>query len=110
MIKAHELRLGNYGYAPLNEIVYITQIGHDTNPDYIGYKFVHENSSGQNGFAPIPLTEEILLKCDEIDWLLKDELGYFVLLNNKKVYIKFVHLLQNIYFCIEQKELQCDNI
>ena len=54
---------------------------------------------------PIPLTEEILLKCGGIKWLLSDHEYYYVLINNKKIRIKFVHSLQNIYLCIEQKEL-----
>ena len=55
-------------------------------------------------FNPIPLTEEILLKFGfEIEWLLSDSKGYYVLINNKKIRIKFVHSLQNIYFYIEKK-------
>ena len=54
---------------------------------------------------PIPLTEEILLKCGGIKWLLSDHECYYVLINNKKIRIKFVHSLQNIYLCMEQKEL-----
>lgn len=58
-----------------------------------------------NNIHPIPLTEEILLKCGDIKWLLSDRGGYYVLINNKKIRIKFVHSIQNIYLCIEQKEL-----
>ena len=53
---------------------------------------------------PIPLTEDWLLKLEKIDWLLKDDNGYYVYINKKKIYVLFVHSLQNMYFCIEQKE------
>lgn len=57
-------------------------------------------------FNPIPLTEEILLKFGfEIEWLLSDSKGYYVLINNKKIRIKFVHSLQNIFYSISGKEL-----
>ncbi len=59
---------------------------------------------------PIPLTEEILLKFGKIEWVNKDIDGFFYWFNGDKKYLKFVHSLQNTYFCIEQKELLCDNI
>jgi hypothetical protein len=54
----------------------------------------------------IPLTEEWLLKFGKINWLYKDTHGYYTTFNNKRIYFKFVHSLQNFYFCVEQKELQ----
>ena len=55
---------------------------------------------------PIPLTEEWFLKFGKIEWLSHDINGYFYWFNKEKKYIKFVHILQNTYFCIEQKELK----
>ena len=55
---------------------------------------------------PILLTEEWLLKFGKIEWLSHDINGYFYWFNKEKKYIKFVHILQNTYFCIEQKELK----
>jgi hypothetical protein len=58
-----------------------------------------------NFCKPIELTEEWLLKFGKIDWISKDIDGIFFWFNGEKKYIKFVHSLQNTYFCIEQKEL-----
>lgn len=58
-----------------------------------------------NNINGIPITEEILVKAGDTKWLLSDCEGYYVLINNKKIRIKFVHSLQNIFLCIEQKEL-----
>jgi hypothetical protein len=55
---------------------------------------------------PILLTEKWLLKFGKINWLYKDTHGYYTAFNNKRIYFKFVHSLQNFYFCVEQKELQ----
>ena len=66
-------------------------------------------------FKPIPLTEEWLrgFGFDYLDnsfWndgfriYLKDN-EFYILTEQKRVYLEFVHSLQNIYFCIEQKEL-----
>lgn len=60
--------------------------------------------------TPIQLTEEWLLKFGKIEWVNKDIDGFFYWFNGEKKYLKFVHSLQNTYFCIEQKELLCDNI
>jgi len=55
---------------------------------------------------PIELTEEWLIKFEKISWLSKDNDGFFYWFNGEKKYIKFVHVLQNTYFCIELKELK----
>ena len=56
-------------------------------------------------FRPIPLTEDWLLKFEDIFWITKDINGFFYWFNGEKKYIKFVHSLQNIYFALTQKEL-----
>lgn len=63
-----------------------------------------------NNLEPIELTEEWLIKFEEIKWLSKDIGGYFLWFSGKKIYIKFVHSLQNMYFCIEEKELTYEEI
>jgi len=60
MIKVNEIRIDNYLKAPLGEIMQVKQIGHKDNPNYI--YCTYENGFGVNGFEPIPLTEEWLLK------------------------------------------------
>lgn len=73
--------------------------------------FIHIGNLIKNDLVkPIPLTEEWLLKFDKIEWISKDVGGIFYWFNGEKKYLKFVHLLQNTYFCIEQKELLCVNI
>ena len=58
-------------------------------------------------YHPIPLTEESLIKFGKIDWLSKDIIGYFVWFNGSKIYLEFVHLLQNLYFTLTGEELEC---
>ena len=101
MILPQELRIGNYVFDIDGDVLQIGQILD------IGVKFKNTSlSSRYEKIKPIPLTEEILLKFGfDIEWLLSDSKCYYVLINNKKIRIKFVHSLQNIYLCIEQKEL-----
>lgn len=80
---------------------------------YVGYDYlgvIIDNSEVEimlQDIEPIPLTEEWLLKFENIPWISKDKSGVFYWFNGEKKYIKFVHTLQNTYFCIEQKELLC---
>jgi hypothetical protein len=67
--------------------------------------YLHPFTEDIHYLIPIPLTEEWLLKLGKIDWISKDINGIFFWFNGEKKYIKFVHSLQNTYFCIEQKEL-----
>jgi len=103
-MKANELRhknLVNYHgkaievFGVLGNVIYYNDGKcHDSNiGDYIA-------------FEPIPLTPEWLERLkNKIEWLYCDKKGYYLKINSKKTYIKFVHSLQNTYFCIEQKEL-----
>ena len=118
MIKPQELRIGSNVNTELG-IAEVIGIYEDV-VDVKGVSVI-DNSSGNKisistrsfdgcveyeKIQPIPLTEEILLKFGfDIEWLLSDSKCYYVLINNKKIRIKFVHSLQNIYLCIEQKEL-----
>lgn len=60
MIKANELRIGNWVQAPLGEWMQVNQIGHHDNPDYIHAE--GPEGFGQNGFDPIELTPEVFRK------------------------------------------------
>lgn len=94
-MKANELRIGN-----------LTNEGEITLSDF--YNMCLDDNCP---YTPIPLTEGVLLKFGiSIAWLRLDIDGYYVIINRKKVYIKFVHSLQNMYFCIEQKEMIWKNI
>lgn len=53
---------------------------------------------------PIPLSEEWLIRFGKISWLSHDIGGYFVWFNGDKIYIKFVHSLQNFYSCFKVKK------
>jgi hypothetical protein len=95
-MKANELRIGNLIQSRENRIFEVT---------LEDLQFIEAGSLCK----PITLTEEWLLKFDKIDWISKDIKGVFFWFNGEKKYIKFVHSLQNTYFCIEQKELLCVN-
>jgi len=58
-------------------------------------------------YLPIELTPEWLERMVRIPWLSNDIDGYFFWFNGEKKYIKFLHTLQNVYFSIETKELEC---
>ena len=59
---------------------------------------------------PISLTEEVLLNCDITAPIFKSNFskdigGYFIWVGGFKVYIKYLHQLQNLYFALTSKEL-----
>jgi hypothetical protein len=94
-MKVNELRIGNL-YNQFGNI-------HQVNGHIISE--LEKAPQGQLWCKPIPLTEEWLIKFGKIDWISKDINGIFFWFNGEKKYIKFVHSLQNTYYCIEQKEL-----
>jgi len=134
MIKAKELRIGNFLYRqtlpviPANfinkEIISVGKVDEDLFNDKIDCQF-----------APIPLTEEWLLKFgfekyDEEYWFnpqypsyeicinnpirfylpedIKDESEYYSTKDSNCV-IKYVHQLQNLYHALTGQELQLTN-
>jgi hypothetical protein len=126
MIKANDLRIGNYIINPFGAIITIDEI-HKS-----GVKF-KTTIYDLTHCKPIPLTEEILLKCEnynkkygfslnETTYLFFNESrGYFYPyltqdaefsnLENKCVYlerIKYLHELQNLYFALTNQELNIE--
>jgi hypothetical protein len=97
-MKSTDLRIGNL-ILKNNEIYEISSLF---------FVDLHDGTIRENNnyvVKPITLTEEWLLKFGKIDWISKDIDGIYFWFNGEKKYIKFVHSLQNTYFCIEQKEL-----
>ena len=111
MIKPQELRIGSLldvdgniiKVGKIEENFISWNIAKDTAKFKIWNPFLPISDKRIN---PIPLTEEILLNFGfEIEWLLSDSKGYYVLINNKKIRIKFVHSLQNLFFSLCGEEL-----
>jgi hypothetical protein len=119
MIKANELRIRNLFLLPdLNEIVEVITIS----KNLIGYKSKRRVGECTLEFAkPIPLTEEILLKCGgklNSKLVIFDRFQLYYLLSCKEWYvtdlktscymtnIKFLHEWQNFVFTMNGKELE----
>jgi hypothetical protein len=102
-MKINELRVGNYIYY-CDEIYKVD----------LRCIYNHMDDEQDDAYQPIPLTEEILLKC-EIDEDINVEfdkiLGYYVVyledsfcLNSVKLY--HLHQLQNLYYALTNDELR----
>lgn len=115
MIKANQLRIGtklNYISAE-GDVLVSTIDDQDIKwcvDDNVGFNLVHK---------PIELTEEILLKCDEIvknnsfypykflNGLIKIRNGiYFFKYYGIEIELPFLHQLQNLFFALTNEELQ----
>lgn len=107
-MRAQDFRIGNKimfsNDSSIFEVTGIYEFGLDVKND------IEETYIEHDQFEPIPITEEWLLKFEKINWISKDVGGIFYWFNGEKKHLKFVHSLQNTYFCIEQKELLCVNI
>ena len=100
-MKITDLRIGNWIHIGNHD----AKIGPAFFTEFDNYDFENDGIFKPE-IQPILLTEEWLLKFGKIEWLSHDINGYFYWFNKEKKYIKFVHILQNTYFCIEQKELK----
>ncbi len=110
MIQASDLRIGNYvitlcGYEKITDV--LRDSINTYNHKYLEYELV----------KPIPLTEEILLKCGFIrlnsNYLVKG--SYFIHFENNLIMCKKsgvllskLHQLQNLYWCLCGEELQIE--
>jgi len=117
MIQSNELRIGNY--VNLNDglehdkIRQISGIEHKIVYTRIkGCRFAQVHQSFDRIY-PIPLTEEILLKCGfkirKDGKLYHDTLSLYeadFIFNSKSGIIKNLHQLQNLYFALTGQELE----
>ncbi len=111
MIKANELRIGNWLSVQYPDgIIGSVQISFIDNEDIEEYE-------------PIPLTPEILEKCDRIplvynkEYFIKSNPSFSIFYNSRKwqlkhsenelpVFIEYLHQLQNLYFALTGTELE----
>jgi hypothetical protein len=123
MIQPNELRVGNIlNYTTDEDGLFTTTI------DWEDIKYcIEKNKDFNRHYSPIPLTEEVLLKCgfereketiENIDFIKDDSpywvqwvaVGdYFVLFgggNSLGISIKSLHQLQNLFFALTGKELE----
>jgi DNA polymerase III psi subunit len=112
-MKANELRIGNKFYLPNGKIGTIT---------YHEIRLLTISQDKPN-YKPIPLTEEILLKCcvrkdtkeflfkvlDGYNWIEEKNGEYLWFINrfdfHLKAPLKYLHQLQNLYFALTGEEL-----
>ena len=119
MIQATELRIGNY-------LTYHTPDDTDMPCKIDAQDILNISTNYMHNaeiHSPIPLTEEILLKCGfEIDYHIGDDVNftignidirkrsgmdYYVFYNKEtQVRILHIHQLQNLYWCLCGKELE----
>lgn len=123
MIQANELRIGNWIYWDIPEkkgvfhkVLAVKSNIPNTLPISLGESY--------DDFSGIPLTHQILEKCGFVVtrttahpnniWTLKHEEGVFELEEIKlfflcssqyEVQVKYLHQLQNLYFCLSGEEL-----
>lgn len=118
-MKNTEIRIGNLIFDNLNRVVRISEVRLEHLVFYLsnGNKIKHT----LNSFKPIPLTEDILLKCgvwNNTDLRLPNAPIYFLKHpKNNGEYIlffhsfslgntKYLHELQNLYFALTNTELE----
>lgn len=130
MVQANELRIGNFISSPRGELE-IVEIGVKNNDYYATFNGIHEGYYLEV-CEPIPLTQELLLKCGaklrEVNcgWEYYDIDGFVISVNvkDKRVFfsafdrdgekyvndfdleLETIHQLQNLYFALSNKELE----
>lgn len=125
MISANELRIGNLANFHNDDTIFEV-LGIHRNPDGIDCKSKHEETYiGLEHFSPIPLTQQILLKCGFVDNRLSlfNELNYMSLIwRHSKLWltsehepscldhIKHLHQLQNLYYALTGTELHISDL
>ena len=124
MIKAHELRVGNWVNAP-NFLVYdVISTAEMNDLSYYRIIEVSENYGNNQLYEPIGLTPKILEKCGlnnvwiKESWMIVEDrsdlelFGYAMKVRNAShtkeiefAYFKYLHQLQNLYFALTGEEL-----
>jgi len=122
-MQANELRIGNLLMDVSGHVGYVTQINEDKTVKIRTNEGVLITWMRADLFQPIPLTEEILLKCgfeyDELNYFYSLYYNNFKLefhfdeqyefwLNDISMEVKYLHQLQNLYFALTGKELDID--
>lgn len=118
MIKPEELRIGNYVQKPEEIVVTdIDQFGVNGYYCEVLGGMDYDDGGYFKDINPIPLTEEWLLSLrfddlgtygygiGEFHIRLNDKGKLYFPINGKKVIIKYVHQLQNLFFALTNKEL-----
>ena len=122
-MEVQELRVGNHLFK-YGEVVKIVEIGIKHKGDTNYYLRSENDNCGYwiDQFNPIPLTEEILLKCgfkkrsdghfnmfkhSEVDIIICNDFSSWQCdgINFSVNRIKYLHQLQNLYWCLVGKEL-----
>ena len=107
-----ELRIGNY-IKYNDKIIIVDTIYYDS----INMDLQDCDGIEINLLKPIPLTEEILLKCgfrklDKYTFVIgglfihSRKLGFVFHLGKRKIILSSLHQLQNLYFALTNKELE----
>lgn len=122
-MKSNELRVGNHLFK-YGEVVKIVEIGIKHKGDTNYYLRSENDNCGYwiDQFNPIPLTEEILLKCcfekTIVNTMIKAWLNFSFYLTIRddgelfyewkggNIQVKYLHQLQNLYFALTNKELE----
>ena len=119
-MEAKELRIGNWVYDAAENVCMVTQIGNECL--YGFYASVLEGALTRLPHKPIPITEEILLKCGfEGGFLQVTKHTEFHFTNDMLLvmqmfsdsdyslkHIKYLHQLQNLYFALTYQELKIE--
>jgi hypothetical protein len=108
-ITARELRIGNWieWDDESHDQVQVETIS--TPQDEDGEHFINGGLIGD--FKAIPITDEWLKRSDmssgDVFWanFSQDSQGFFLWVSGYKVYLKYVHHLQNLYFALTGEEL-----
>lgn len=115
-IQARELRIGNLVKFTEDKELYAGYHNKVNVVDFDTLKDIEFNNS--KWYDPIQLNEDWLVrfgfkKIDKYTFVLNGffihnrKIGFVFNVGRKKIIQKFVHTIQNTYFCIEQKELKC---
>lgn len=131
MIKANELRIGNWVTELRNSRI-VSIDGIEPNHEFVWVNYLNgfgQYKVGVDNIEPIPLTPEILEKCGFVlisknsYWCFKNEVGFVLCMwmadscvqgfevkgsfyyGDSYIEIKYLHQLQNIYFSLTGEEL-----